>query len=174
MNLSNSDIKKIVDNNKVYIFELMKDGIKEVTTEKTVWGVKIFIDYEGEVRSLSCPNESWSSCYMEHTLYYVDNKLWKERFNFDERMGLIKDRVPKDLFERFVKDYAYDYEIDDYEEALEECIKENDWDEFYYHGGKDFYNKLVEYEFNKFYDELEVSINDELKVDVKYRVSNQN
>lgn len=166
LDLNYSQVKEIVDKNEDMILEYTKECIKECITDKRrAWGMKIYINYDKEIKNVSCPNEEWDTAYIKHLLFYIDTKKWKQRFNIDERLGSIKDRVSEDDFNYFVKEYAEEYEMD-YDDALKDCIKDNNWREYWYVGPYGHYDKLVEEEVNKFLDTLNFSINEDLKVEV--------
>lgn len=166
MSLSNTELKEIIDNNKEYTFKLVKEGIKEcVVNRRRKVGIAIFISFENELRSIGWDYFPSKACYMEHILYYVDTKEWKNKFKLDERLGSIKNRLPQSKFNEFVNNYVEEYDTS-YDVALKECINKNDWEEFYYLGDDEYYNKLVDEEFDKFINTFEFSIDKDLKVKI--------
>ena len=80
-------------------------------------------------------------------------------------MGSIKNRLPQSKFNEFVNNYVEEHETS-YDVALKECINKNSWEEFYYLGDDEYYNKLVDEEFDKFINTFEFSIDKDLKVKI--------
>ena len=154
-------VEKIIRENEMKIIDMIKETITTKIISGEVYGTKIYLDDENNIKKVDVPDSRWRSCYIEYELCYIPKGL--NGFKY-ESVGLIRDVLSKEEFNKFVKDFADDEEIS-LEEAYNELENSNDWYLYSFFNNKKF-KEIIELYVYKYLDKLSITINEFGKIDI--------
>lgn len=149
---------------KKEIRSLVEKAIREsILNTTTNYGTKIFINFEGDVKSLSVPNALWSSSTWEKELCFIPSL--KDTFKYEDA-GLVKNNISEKSFRELVEMYVYDEDVS-LEDAIEFWSNSCDY-KLLYHFGQDWLEEALEKHIDNYIGRLNIKINDDLTVDIVY------
>ena len=154
-------VEKIIKENEIKIIDMIKETIATKIITGEIYGTKIYLDDENNIKKVDVPDSRWRTCYIEYELCYIPTGL--NGFKY-ESVGLIRNVLSEEEFNKFVKDFAYDEEIT-FEEAYNELKNSNNWrlnSFFNYEKFKEIMKGCV----YKYLDKLSITINELGMIDI--------
>ncbi|MGL5718034.1 MAG: hypothetical protein ACRCX2_33835 [Paraclostridium sp.] len=143
-----------------FVNNTIKESILNMCTTE---GTKVFMNHEGNLRSMLVPNALWSSCYIEKELCFIPSA--RSYFKYEDA-GLIKSNLSNDSFSKLVDLYADDEEIS-IDEANEFWSNSHDYKLLYHYGDGLLEEALGEY-IDSYIADLKMTVSNNLTVKIYY------